>query len=110
MDAILGSRGSAQLDTTFSGPHNSASSLLRLRRNKFADEKRPDSTLFNNETADKCGRLVKGATGTEGRRGLTPGHKPTAPAELKTSSAHAMERGKGCNHFGGNITYLDSSE
>jgi hypothetical protein len=53
---------------------------------------------------------MKGATGTEGRRGLTPRHQPTAPAELKTLSAHAMERGKRCNHFGGNIKYLDSSE
>jgi hypothetical protein len=56
-----------------------------LRRNKFADEFPAGSALFNNETADKCGRLVKGATGSEGRRGLTPRHQPTAPAELKSS-------------------------
>jgi hypothetical protein len=78
-----------QLDTIFRGSHNSASSLLRLRCNTRI----ACGLLFNNETADKCGRLVKGATGTEGRRGLTPRHHPTAPAELKPLSAHAMERG-----------------
>jgi hypothetical protein len=40
----------------------------------FVDDFQSNSTLFNNETADKCGRLVKGATSTEGRRGLTPRH------------------------------------
>jgi len=49
-----------QLDTIFAGLHNSASSLLRLQCNTPTAR----GLLFNNETADKCGRLVTGATGS----------------------------------------------
>jgi hypothetical protein len=75
----------SRLDTIFGGLHNSASSLLRLRRNIFADDFQLFSTLFNNETADKCGRLVKAQPARKVVQGLTPRTLPTALAELKSS-------------------------
>jgi len=96
----------------FPALHNLTSSLLRLRRNTFVDGFCPASTLFNNETADKCGRLVKGATST----GSSRGRYPTTPRHSWTrwlNSNHQCSRNgkrEWCWHVSENISHLDSSE
>jgi hypothetical protein len=47
------------LDRPFAGPHNSASSLLANGCTAITVPARKPATLFKNETADKCGRLMR---------------------------------------------------